>query len=88
MLAACALARPNTARVGRPATTSRKCPLSTPRVRHCRSTRDWVYKPTSTMNSGINGNVKATITAANTSWVRIATPPTIGTVTASTSIGR
>ncbi|CAM5731671.1 hypothetical protein SALBM311S_08701 [Streptomyces alboniger] len=34
MESACTLARPNTFRVGRPATTSRKCPDSRDRSRH------------------------------------------------------
>ena len=63
MLAACALARPNTFRVGSPATTSRKCPASRCRVRIWRSIFSRVAAPTSAMNSGIRGSVKAMIAA-------------------------
>ena len=45
----CTRSRPNALSVGRPATTSRKCPESTPSVDHCLAVADWVYMPTRTM---------------------------------------
>ncbi len=74
--------------MGSPATTSRKCPDSTPSVDHCLAVADFVYIPTSTMNTGMRGAVSATMTAASRSWVRIATPTVSGTMTAITSCGK
>ena len=49
---ACALARPNTLRVGRPATTSRKCPASRCRCRACRPIFSLVVWPTKRHEEG------------------------------------
>ncbi len=88
MVATWALARLKTLSVGRPATTSRKCPDRTPRVAHCRSTRASVNRPIRTMNTGMIGTVRAMITAASGSWVRMKPVAMSGTTTARTSCGR
>ena len=88
IVATWAFARLKIFSVGRPATTSRKCPDSTPRVAHCRSTRAWVYWPMRTMNNGMIGTVRAMMTAASRSWVAMTTVAISGTTTARTSWGR
>ena len=86
--ATCDFARPKTFRVGRPDTRSRKCPDSSPSVRHCRSTCDFVYMPMSTMNTGMSGRVTAMMSVESRSWPRIVSSTATGTITASTSCGR
>ncbi len=87
-IAACALALRNTARVGSPSTTSRKCPPRRLSSRHCRSVRCWVYMPINAMNTGISGSVTRTtipeIQSAQNTTARTAS----GTIAARTSWGR
>ena len=59
----CALARPKTFRVGRPATISRKCPARRWRRSAWRRIRPAVDAPTSDMNRGMSGRVTAMMKA-------------------------
>ena len=88
MVAAWALARPNTFKVGSPATTSKKCRARRWRVRTWVAVRSAVVAPTRAMNTGINGTVKAMITAEIQSRETTTTKMTSGTMTARTSWGR
>ena len=85
---ACGFARPNTFSVGRPATTSRKCPPRRCRLRTCASIRSRVLAPTSAMNSGISGTVTITIAAETQSRAIRNATTTNGAITASTTCGR
>lgn len=85
---ACALARPNTFRVGSPATTSRKCPESRDSNCHWRSIRDWVAQPIITMKSGMSGRVPTMIAADTQSSVTIRASTATGTTIARPNCGR
>ncbi len=85
---ACALARPNTFKVGRPATTSRKCPDNRDSSCHCRSIRDCVAQPISIMKIGMSGSVPTMIAAETQSSVTIRASTAAGTITASPNCGR
>ena len=84
----CAFARPNTLSVGRPSSTSRKCPASVASSRHCRRVLAFVCQPTSTANTGMSGSVTAMMTAEIQSAAATRTSTAMGTTTASTSCGR
>ncbi len=88
MDSACAFARPNTFRVGSPATTSRKWPESRDSSRHCRAVWASVAHPISAMNRGISGRVATMIAADTQSPVTIRASTTTGTTTARPSWGR
>ena len=82
------LARPNALRVGRPCTTSRKCPPSWASSRHWRRVAALVCRPTRAANSGISGSVTA-ITRPEIQSVAVTVATTAaGTSTDSTSCGR
>ena len=83
-----ALARPNTLRVGRPCTTSRKCPPSWASSRHWRRVCALVCRPTRAANSGISGSVTAITTPEIQSAAVTVTSTAAGTRTDSTSCGR
>ena len=85
---ACGLARPNTFSVGRPATTSRKCPAEPLQAAHLRVHPLARAAPTSAMNSGISGTVTITIAAETQSRASRNATTTTGAITASTTCGR
>ena len=83
----CTLARPKILRVGRPSTTSRKCPARVASSRHCRCVRALVCQPTSTANSGISGSVTAMMSAEIQSAAATRASTAMGTATARISCG-
>ena len=87
-VAACALARRNTLRVGSPAMMSRKYPDSRASDCHCRSTSRRVYQPTRIMNTGINGTVSTRISVVRGSCVSAAPATTTGMMQARNNCGR
>ena len=88
MTSRCALARPNTFRVGSPDTTSRKWWESTASARQRCPAYLLVALPTSAPNSGMSGRVAAIVSPASGSARPTRTRTATGTTVASTSCGR
>ena len=83
-----ALARPNTFSVGRPCTTSRKCPHSWASSRHWRRVCALVCRPARAAKAGISGSVTAITTPEIQSTAVTVASTAAGTSTDSTSCGR
>ncbi len=79
---ACALARPKTCKVGRPAIRSAKWLANRVWTAQRRLVTASVVQPTRIMNTGINGKVIAKMIADVRSALRIAADTITGTVTA------
>ena len=88
MVCAWALARPNTLRVGSPATTSRKWWASRASRSNWRAWRAWAVQPISVMKTGISGRVTAIVAVASGSAPASRATTMAGTTAASTSWGR
>ena len=84
--AACASPRLKARSVGRPRTTSRKCPARSVRACHRSRARRSVYRPTSHMNTGTSGSVSSISPAETRSIVATKTSTATGTTTASSGL--
>ena len=85
---ACAAPRLKARNVGRPRTTSRKWFDRRASASHRARVFASVYRPISTMNTGISGRVASMITAEVRSMSAAHSNTAIGTSTASTTCGR
>lgn len=74
--------------MGRPRTTSRKCPPSRDSATNCFSVTAFVVIPTSAPKTGMSGSVTSTITALARSAANSRTRTATGTTAATAIAGR